>query len=220
MSLSAIKKALRYVVGWGTVIFFIGLLTLIFSFLGSFFCAGLAGMMVGSVKFSRSQTIALSLVAPSVLFGILRFGRTELLPGQIALLSGLSLGIFWLTYVVVRWVVWYEHKSKPANVGSRVGSSAAATNGQTLQKIPAAASGELSLQILQGHWACANGKVTREQKLMVIDDERLLVKVSDSFGKVSFFGQGQVNLLNHKGSPCLTISSVILDSPSDTLVSI
>src|SRR5690242_19706389 len=104
MKLLAIIRALRHFAGWGIILFFMGLLTLIFSFLGSFFCAGLAGMMVGSVKFSRPQTIALSFLAPLVLGSILFIGHTQLPGWQILLLSGLSLGIFWFTYLIFRGV--------------------------------------------------------------------------------------------------------------------
>ena len=220
MNTSAIKKALYYTAGWGMVLFFFGLLTLIFSFLGSFFCAGLAGMMVGSVKFSRLQTAALSLTAPAVLYGILRFGHTELLAGQIFLLAGLSFGIFWLTYIVVRLVVFYEHKTPPAPAGARNTVASSVNGEQKLKTYPQ--STELSLPVLQGNWSCAanNGKMTREQKRMVIANEKLVLTVSDASGNVSFLGEGHVSLNNHQGQHRLMISRLILDSPADTLVSI
>src|SRR6266853_6679234 len=120
MNALAIKTAVRHIAGLATVIFFVVLLTVIFSFLGAFFCAALGGMMLGSVKLPRWQLGALSLAFPGVLFTVLRAGGTELLTKQILLLSVLCLGTFWLTYLVVRAVIWYERKDQPASVGPLV----------------------------------------------------------------------------------------------------
>src|SRR5262245_14882401 len=105
MNALPIKTALRYVTGWSVIILFTGLLTLIFSFLGAFFCAGLAGMMVGSAKLPRWPSLALSLTFPAVLVTLLRTGGTELPSRQIMLLSLVCLGTFWVTWLLVRAVV-------------------------------------------------------------------------------------------------------------------
>ena len=106
----SLKTATRYVAGWMTVILFAGLLTFIFSFLGAFFCAALAGMMLGSFRLPRGQTITLSFTFPVVLFGVLRSSGSELLMKQVLLLAVLCLATFWVTYWIVRAVVSYEHK--------------------------------------------------------------------------------------------------------------
>jgi hypothetical protein len=235
MKLLAINRALRHIAGWGMILFFMGLLTLIFSFLGSFFCAGLAGMMVGSVKFSRPRTIVLSFLAPLVLCSILVLGHTQIPHRQVVLLSGLSFGIFWFTYLIFRGVGWYERKSRQATPDLHTGPSSVLNREETLQKpqgsnpapIPTARAvveqwGLLSLHLLQGKWSCAgaNGKAMSEQKVMEIEDERVLLTVSDAAGNISFHGKGQVSLSTHQGNMRLTIANSILDGSADTLVSI
>jgi len=234
MKLLAINRALRHLAGWGIILFFIGLLTLIFSFLGSFFCAGLAGMMVGSVKFSRPQTLALSFLAPLVLCSILFIGHTQLPGWQILLLSGLSLGIFWFTCLIFRGVVWYERQGRQTTLEPHTGSGVLKKE-QTLQNsqganpapTPTARTvveqwGLLSLKLLQGKWSCAdfNGKATNEHKTMEIEDGRLLLTVSDAGGNISFRGKGEVSLSSHQGDLRMTIANSLLDGSADTLVSI
>jgi len=227
MSASAIKTALRYVAGWGMTLLFVGLLTLIFSFLGAFFCAALAGMMVGSVKLPRWQTVVASLIAPAVLCAILRTGGAELLTRQLLVLSLLCLGIFWLTYLVIYAVVQYEHKALPATAmrpGARKLEQAqgGAESGSTPASTVVRPWGELSLQLLQGKWSCAagNGNSHAEQKLMEIEEERLVLTISDSAGKVSFLGKGEVRLSNHQPVGRLTVSDAVFGAADDTTVSI
>jgi len=227
MRATTIRAALRYFAGWGTAILFVVLLTLIFSFLGAFFCAALAGMMVGSVKLPRWQTIAVSLVSPAVLCSILRAGGAELLTRQLVLLSVLCLAIFWLTYLIIHAVVRYERKAQP--VGAvRAGERRVERQDSGAQRGAAAAApaappcGELSLELLQGKWswAGANGNSQQGQKLMEIEDERLLLTINDSAGKVSFLGKGEVRLSDPQPRGHLTISGTIFEAPDDTVVSI
>jgi len=213
----SLKTATRYVAGWMTVILFAGLLTFIFSFLGAFFCAALAGMMLGSFKLPRWQTIALSITFPAVLVGVLRFGGSELLLKQVLLLSVLCLGTFWVTYWIVRAVVFYEHK------GQAVVAVTRDVNGHLQPHVNCngAPVGQLNLQILQGKWWCVSPKQSsdHERKYLEIQRGNLLLTIRDPAGKISFKGRGEVELRDGRAVPLLSISRG-LPEPDDTLVCI
>lgn len=228
MQTCTLKTLLRYAVGWSTVVLFAVLLTFIFSFLGAFFCAALAGMMLGSFKVPRWQIAALSAIFPLVLFALLRGGGAELLVSQVVLLSVLCFGTFWVTYFVVRAVVWYERKGQPNAHSAKVASgkgvpetfpsptqfsgSAGAAN--------ALPSGELNLAALQGKWSCtwAPPDLPREHKLLEIEQAKLSLVISDAGGRVKFCGSGEVKLQPASGGSLLSVSS--LTEPDDTLVCI
>ena len=218
MNALAVKTALRYVIGWGLIAFFAALLTFIFSFLGAFFCAGLTGMMLGSFKLPRWQTIALSFIFPAVLFLILRTGGAELLMRQVILLSVLCLGTFWLTYLLVHAVVRYERKDAQLAAGSPVISRSVVRQSPDLSAGKDFYPNCLTLQVLQGKWSCITRPVDlpREHKSMEIERERLLLTISDSMGKISFKGRGEVKICE---GGILGVSGR-MPVPDDTLVCI
>ena len=224
----ALKTLLRYAVGWSTVVLFAVLLTFIFSFLGAFFCAALAGMMLGSFKVPRWQIAAVSGIFPAVLFALLRGGGAELRGSQVVVLSVLCFGTFWLTYFVVRAVVWYERKGQPNGHSAKTASGTGPTktfppptqvNGSAGVANPLP-SGELNLAALQGKWSCnwAPPDLLREHKLLQIEQERLSLVIRDAGGKVKFHGSGEVKLQPATGGSLVSVSS--LWEPDDTLVCI
>jgi len=70
--------AVQYLLGAAAIAFFVGLLTFIFSFLGTIFCAALVGMMLGAFKDLRWQSVSFSFLLPAVLVAVLRVTRAEL----------------------------------------------------------------------------------------------------------------------------------------------
>ena len=235
MSASRARTALRFVAGLATVIFFVVLLTTIFSFLGAFFCAALAGMMLGSVKLPRWNIAAVSLIFPAVLFGVVRAGAAELLLKQTMLLSVLCLSTFWFTYLVVRAVVVYERKGQPSSVSPPLARVNAPSGCDVLRErdttpeclsTPSVgfAQGQvlLTLQSLQGKWSCpATGSNSHcEQKFMEIENDRLLLTVSDSNGKLRVLGEVAVTLNNPDSVRLLTAAAKSCHPTDDTLVSI
>ena len=211
-----LKTATRYVAGWMIVIAFAGLLTFIFSFLGAFFCAALSGMMLGSFKLPRWQTLTLSFTFPAVLFGVLRSGGSELLMKQVLLLAVLCLATFWLTYWIVRAVVSYEHKAQctAAVTKDQVGPE----NSTNHNGVPA---GKLNLQVLQGKWSqvSSNQGSERERKYLEIRRQDLLLTIRDPAGKISFKGRGELQLHDNRTVPLLSISAGFPQA-DDTLVCI
>ncbi|HTL59293.1 MAG TPA: hypothetical protein VL361_26710 [Candidatus Limnocylindrales bacterium] len=232
MNAAPLKMALGFLAAWATVVLFAVLLTLVFSFLGAIFCAALAGMMFGSVRLPLWQATTFSLTFPAVLVSILRTGGAELLAGQVLLLALVCLATFWLTYVLVRALIWYERKPDPTRAGGAVNSlshtsalpvhsleEASPTN--PVVSTPARFWRELSLQLLQGKWSCVSvdGESRREHKLMEIEREELRLSVSDFDGKVRFISKAEVKLADSQPR-LLTVSPFVDQRCDDTLVSI
>src|SRR5581483_4112244 len=100
--------ALKHAGAWGIVLAFVALLTVIFSFLGTLFCAALGGMMMGATRASKRFALIFSLLCSGVLLGVLRSQRTELAAKQVTILAMLCLAAFWFLYVVSLSLVAFE----------------------------------------------------------------------------------------------------------------
>jgi hypothetical protein len=149
MNSRLLKKALRYIGGWAIIIFFVVLLTFIFSFLGTIICAALAGMMIGAARLPRFHALCYSCIFPLVIFGVLRFSKAELTAAQIGLLAALCFGIFWLIYCVMVAMLSFEHK--PGAAAQSTCKKAPAVQTQTVT----AGNGHgamLDLSFLDGRW--------------------------------------------------------------------
>ena len=72
MSFQPIKTGLKYFSAWSLVALFVALLTIVFSFLGTLFCAALGGMMMGATRASLKMSLPFSLLCPGLLLAILR----------------------------------------------------------------------------------------------------------------------------------------------------
>ena len=110
MNATAIRTAGRYLGAWGAIVFFVVLLSAIFTFLGTITCAVLAGMMTGAVKGAKWFSVSVSLVFPAVIFGMVRSASVELTQQQVILLGALCFGAFWVTHLVSAVVFFCEHR--------------------------------------------------------------------------------------------------------------
>src|SRR5437763_1583738 len=102
------KAALGYLVGWISIIAFVVLLSLIFSFVGTIICAGAAGMMMGATRMPRLASAAVSLIFPGVVIGVLRLSGAELEDRQILFLGVLCFVLYWSLYAALFKVVSQE----------------------------------------------------------------------------------------------------------------
>src|ERR1041385_9126999 len=148
MSLQPIKTAFKYVGAWSMVAAFVALLTIIFSFLGTLFCAALGGMMMGVTKAAGKLSVAFSVLCPAVLLALLRFQKSELPQRQIIILMVICLAAFWAIYIVSAAVMALEQKQAD-------GPPAFQPNTE-LRKPAIAATPypRLQLKQLDGHWCC------------------------------------------------------------------
>src|SRR5262249_30515566 len=116
MSSLQIKTALKVVSAWIITLGFVALLTIIFSFLGTLFCSALGGMMMGATKASRKLSISFSVLCPGVLMLTLRWQKSELPDRQLVVLAFLCLTIFWVLYLISRFLIACEKKESSAAV--------------------------------------------------------------------------------------------------------
>ncbi len=225
MNSRVLKQVVRYLVGWSVAIFFVVLLTLIFSFLGTIICAALAGMMIGAARLPRWQAFAISLIFPAVITGVLRTSGADLSDRQVLLLALLCFAAFWLIYAVVAAMMRVEGRQgagaseKPA---SRVRRSRAATGAVALAPPdPAVAFGRLTglgLAALEGRWhAEHNGHSTNGyERVLEIDKETLRLSLTTSTGQVSCSVCAQLKVATQDSR---TTVSVYCEDP-ETLISI
>lgn len=212
MSALPVKKALQYAIGGVVLAFFVVLLTLIFSFLGTIICAALAGMMLGAAKLQKWKVVALSLVFPSVIFGVLRTQGADLPQGKVLMLSGLCLSTFWVIFAVVALLINFERKSQ---------ASAKAATRIKRQVTPGAANGNghLSLKALEGKWLLDAGRFSGpgRRKILEIRREHLSLRIPKTTGDVQY--EATVRLSNGHAPPVVTIGEE-QESAADTMVSI
>ncbi len=207
MSAASLKTAARYVGRWSAIVFFVVLLTLIFSFLGTIICAVLAGMMFGATKHVRWQALLISLIFPGAIFGLLRAGRAPLLERQVLVLSLLCFGAFWLTYVIAAAVIYFE-RSAPASVPPERLATA-----EPVVPPPVV----LNLHELEGTWSgpiCGRNGESRAKELE-INPRELVLRLRDAQGHVSTVGKAE---LRFEESRRVRLSA--LPEPDDTLVCI
>lgn len=210
MSALPFKKTLQYVAGGVVLTFFVVLLTLIFSFLGTIICAALAGMMLGAAKLERWKVVAISLVFPTVIFGVLRTQGADLPERQVLMLSGLCLSTFWLIFAVVALLIHFEGKSRVASAnGSKRPMAAAAANGN----------GHLSLQALEGKWLLDPGRFSppSRRKVLEIRREHLSLRIPKTTGEVRY--EATVRLSDGHALPVLMVGEEQATAAA-TLVSI
>src|SRR5262249_20679189 len=140
---------------------------------------------------------------------------------------------FWLTFGLVRVVIWYERKdSRLAACQSDKVTAAPkslltrrlqedSANGRTISGAPRSWR-KLSLQLLQGKWSCVTiaSDSRREHKMMQIEQEQLFLTVSDFDGKVHSMSKAEVKLGSAQASRLLMLSPLFDQPCDDTLVSI
>jgi hypothetical protein len=210
MSALPVKKTLQYVAGGVVLAFFVALLTLIFSFLGTIICAALAGMMLGAAKLERWKVVAISLVFPTVIFGVLRTQGADLPERQVLMLSGLCLSTFWLIFTIVALLINFESKSRGSSTNRSQRPAVAAT---------ANGNGHLSLQALEGKWLLDSGRFSApgRRKILEIRREHLSLRIPKTTGEVQY--EATVKLSNGQALPVLTLDAE-QNAAADTLVSI
>jgi hypothetical protein len=222
-----LKTAARYFGGWILMVFFVVLLSFIFSFLGTIFCAALAGMMLGAIRQARWQAIPLSFTFPAVIFTLLRATRAELPASQINVLALLCFGIFWFTFAMTTAIVSFERKQPPAGSrAARSGLTAAAVAGGPVAAT-ASVSGngavtELNLDVLQGLWRHdgAGLKAPSGQKLIEIEKENLVLRVSDARGKTNVLAKAGIRVERAGSLPTIVLAGPGCEPASDWLISI
>ncbi len=187
MNFTAIKRLSRGIVLWLVLVAVVALLTLLFTVLGTITCAVLTGMMMGTVRHSRWQTIPVSLVFPGVVFTFVRIMKVELVGSQRILLPALCFGAFWLMYLFTCALVRFERK--PGN------KPEAAPELRSPESEPKLGE-ELRLDQLQGRWIYESGSHKGEpaKRVLEINGEHLSLSRTGSDGRAQVLSQGSLRI--------------------------
>jgi hypothetical protein len=217
------KIVAGYVLGWFLIVFFVVLLTLIFSFLGTIICAALAGMMMGAARLPRLQSLLLSVVFPGVLASVLVITRAELPGRQILFLSLLCLGIFWVIYLAISALVAQEKAERDRSQSQSAASPAHLSQGSPMSAVERTArprAGELTLDALEGKWLAQSSRspTSNQQKVLEISRESLVLSLTSPSGQVQFCGQARLSLCD--GSMVIATGHADSHGQSDTSVCI
>ena len=207
MNAVALRIVGKYLGAWGAILLCVVLLSCLFTFLGTITCAVLVGMMLGAFKGARWFSVAVSLVFPGVIFGMVRGARVELTPQQVILLAALCFGVFWVTYMVSAFLFFCEQKGKqsarPAAVTPDLKTLARDARGALtscsqaaeplLAAVPARGS---SLEQLQGNWVREPSGAVEPvyRRVIQITETRLELKALDASGRITLLATGDVTL--------------------------
>jgi hypothetical protein len=230
MTAVPLKATAQYVGGLAITAFFVVLLSLTFSFLGTLFCAALAGMMLGTLRTRKWHAIPVSLLFPLVIFTLLKGMRTELGVRQVVLVSVACFSIFWLIYALAAALFFFERKGQPPAGSARpVRLVPPPTPEAEVEVQPADAArvgapkrnGSLSLEMLQGNWAGkANGQPQYQSRRIIFQGEGLTLVGMDSSGQAKVLGQAEVRLCPSSSPQMVQLWRPAAESASDTLISI
>jgi hypothetical protein len=228
MNLGATLTALKHLTCWFIVVFFVALLTFIFSFLGTIMCAVLTGMMLGAMKYSRWRSIPVALIFPGVSVGLLQVMKTEMMRNQILALAALCFATFWLGYLMGSVLISAERKAQGAPAQTVPPDVARTTDShavpQTSPTSPACArpAAEFILEELEGHWCCEPTDATQQscRKLMEIKDHKLALTIIEADGHRRRVADGNVRLESSSPLKTLILSASENALAPDTLVSI
>jgi hypothetical protein len=204
MSPTPIQTGLRHLGLWVLIAGFVALLTLIFSFVGAFFCAALGGMAMGATKVSKGLSVPFSTLCPAVLVAVMRTQKNELKGNQVMLLVVLCFTVFWVIYFLAALLAAYEKQNRseaaPGSMATHAVSPGSVA-GSDLSSPPAVGAAivapGLRLEELEGEWRCEIcGLDGRTQKrVLEIHNGALVLRVLDAEGRVCSCGQGRLQLL-------------------------
>ena len=207
MNALVFRTAGKYLAAWGAIVFFVVLLSLLFTFLGTITCAVLTGMMMGAFKGAKWFSVLVSVVFPAVIFGMARGAKVELTPQQIALLAALCFATFWVTYLVSAFVFFCEQKDRksgrrpvpvPQAASPAPGAEVAATGHAAAAPAPESADlrRSSSLDQLQGDWVWEAPGTGHSacRKVLHIREAKLELKGVDASGQITLLAKGDVTL--------------------------
>jgi hypothetical protein len=193
MNPQRLKIAVTYMAGWGLAVFFITLLSFIFSFLGTIFCAAVAGMMLGATRQARVLAIPISVIFPCVIFALLRGMKSDLSLGQVTELALGCFAAFWLIFCLAVGLVACERKGAaiaPRAGTNRRGGTIARTSG--VINLPVRA----DLRQLDGKWLeeAAAAKLQASKRVLEIKRGQLELNQVERDGQVHLLVKGEVKL--------------------------
>ena len=188
MKTASVKKGLVRVGGLCALAGVTVLLTLLFSFLGTFTCAVIAGLILGSGRRWQWDSIPVSLVFPAVILSLSHFSKVDLPPGKVQLVALVSGGAFWAVLGLAFSFRFLERNGEPpppAEVG------VVRTSGTEAGSPPA-----LDLASLRGSWTCEESRAdgTGICRTLQIEAGRFVLTESKSRSRERVVARGEVSV--------------------------
>ena len=207
MSSAPFRTAAKYAGLWGVLTFFVVLLTLVFSFLGTIICAGLAGMMMGATKASKWLSVPMSLLLPAIMIVVLRATKAEVLPRQTALVALLCFVEFWGTYLAAAGVMALErNQGKAAETAKAKAASEHSSSTQTEQSRASGTPSDtptprpFNLQEFEGTWlrdvSHANGQC--REAVIELQNNKLVLSLLENGVRGPVIAEGELQLIAGK----------------------
>lgn len=179
---------------WAVLLLVVGLLTLLFSLLGTIFCAVVVGVMMGASRRWRWQAIPVSVVFPLVIVTLSRVSKTELDWHHTIQMAVLCFAVFWATYAATYLLMFLERPSESLTPtrGMRTTSASAQTSEAEVV--------ECSLADLRGTWVCetTTRDGERQERVMTISKDEFSLSRKASDGKCRVLTQGKVKWIGTK----------------------
>jgi hypothetical protein len=193
MNPKRLKIAVTYLAGWGLAVFFVTLLSFIFSFLGTIFCAAVAGMMLGTTRQARVLALPTSVIFPGVVFALLRGMKSDLPLVQVTEVAAACFGAFWLVFGLAVGLVACERKGAATPPGARA-NRRAGTVAVTPGVINASVRGDL--RQLDGRWLeeAAAAKLQESKRVLEIKRGQLELNQVERDGRARLLVRGEVRL--------------------------
>jgi len=181
------------------LVFFVTLVTFVFSFLGTILAGALVGMMVGFARQWKWQFILVSLVFPAALMASMHVSKNTVSLRDSLSLSLVCFGVFWLTCLLTRGVALLERReTHPSGerAGARLKPGHAAKISAARLAVPIQPPADSGLDELQGTWTrdttAPDGKPCK--KVIEIAHGELALSLIDRAGKVRFLAKGDLAL--------------------------
>jgi len=179
---------------WVVLVVVVGLLTLLFSLLGTISCAVIIGVMMGASRRWRWQSIPISITFPAVIVALSRVSKTELDWPHTIKMASLCFGVFWATHVATFLLMFFERQ--PESPTSNKSPPAASSAEQVKQEAVAGC----SLEDLRGTWICEttarDGE--RQEKILTISEDEFSVSQKTPDGKRRLLTKGKVEWVGTK----------------------
>jgi len=186
---------------WAVLVAVVGLLTLLFSLLGTISCAVIVGVMMGASRRWRWQTLPISIVFPAVIVTLSRVSKTELDWRQTMQMALLCFGVFWATHLVTYLLMFLERPPEnPAPNNSRTTTSAS-------EPTKPAKVAQCCFEDLRGKWHCEttapDGQT--QERIMTIGENEFSLSQKTPDGQRRLIAQGKVEWVGTRQPKALVI---------------
>jgi hypothetical protein len=193
MNPQRLKIAVTYLAGWGLTVFFVALLSFIFSFLGTIFCAAVAGMMLGATRQARVLAVPISVIFPCVIFALLRGMKSDLSLGQVTELAAGCFAAFWLIFGMAVGLVACERKGAVIPPGASANHrTGVVARTPSVMNPPT----RTDLRQLDGRWleVAAAAKLQASKRVLEIKRGQLELNQVERDGRARLLVRGEVRL--------------------------